>query len=135
MNITSHSISETEAFAARFLKTLRSRGDGAEAATVVGLYGDLGSGKTAFSKAVAATLGVSEVVTSPTFIIMKRYEIRSTSPFSSSWKHLIHIDAYRLESEQELLHLGWNELITNPENLILLEWPEKVSDSMPKDHT
>ena len=65
---------------------------------------------------------------SPTFVIMKSYNI--------SWcgfKKLIHVDAYRLEKEEELLHLGWEDLINDPENFILIEWPERVEGLIPKD--
>lgn len=99
-----------------------------DTATVIGLYGDLGAGKTAFVKALAKAFGINEHITSPTFVIMKRFEIQNV------FKNLIHIDAYRLESGKELLKLGWQELISNPQNLILIEWPEKVVDVMPADH-
>jgi tRNA threonylcarbamoyladenosine biosynthesis protein TsaE len=95
-------------------------------ATIVGLYGDLGAGKTAFAKALAKVLGVEDSVTSPTFVIEKIYELKN-----QKFKHLIHIDAYRLEREEELLRLGWGEIISDQENLILIEWPERVSGIMP----
>ena len=97
-------------------------------ATVVALSGDLGAGKTTLSQAIARELGVKENVVSPTFVIMKIYELEG-----QNWKHLIHIDAYRLESSQELLKLGWNEIIADPQNLVLIEWPEKVGDIIPED--
>jgi len=97
-------------------------------ATVVGLQGELGSGKTHFVKMLGKMMGIEEHITSPTFVIMKTYDIDWRG-----FKKLIHIDAYRLESAQELLHLGWQDLIENPENLILIEWPEKVEGIMPKD--
>ena len=96
-------------------------------ARVVGLYGDLGAGKTTFTQAVADILGVSDNVVSPTFVIMKIYELTD-----KPWKHLVHIDAYRLEKSSELVHLGWNDLISQPDNLILIEWPERVTDIMPE---
>jgi tRNA threonylcarbamoyladenosine biosynthesis protein TsaE len=109
-------------------------------ATIVGLYGELGSGKTSFTQGVARTLGISETVVSPTFVIEKIYELQSpktetelTSPPSNkNFSHLIHIDAYRLEKSSELLHLGWPEIIADSKNLILIEWPERVADIIPK---
>lgn len=97
---------------------------------VVGLSGDLGSGKTAFTQAVAKQLGIQDIVTSPTFIIEKIYKLNN-----QQFDHLIHIDAYRLESGAELLHLGWNEIAANPKNIIFVEWPEKVVDILPKGIT
>jgi len=96
-------------------------------ATLVGLYGDLGAGKTTFTQYTAKTLGVPDVVVSPTFVIEKIYELTG-----QKFSHLIHIDAYRLESSSELLNLGWQKIISDPNNLILIEWPERVADIMPE---
>jgi tRNA threonylcarbamoyladenosine biosynthesis protein TsaE len=103
-------------------------------ATVVGLYGDLGAGKTTFMKYFAKHFGVEEEVQSPTFIIMRIFEIPKSKMEGENLKFnkLIHIDAYRLESGEELLKLGWNELISHPNNLICVEWPEKVSEILPE---
>jgi len=107
-------------------------------ATVVGLMGDLGSGKTAFVKKVAEILDISETVNSPTFVIEKIYKIpkKKIVHRSSSivpWNYLIHIDAYRIEKEEELLNLGWEQIISNSENLIFIEWPERVNGVLPRD--
>lgn len=97
-------------------------------ATVVALEGELGAGKTTFTQVLGKLLGVEENIHSPTFVIMKVYNI------DYNWfKKLVHIDAYRLESEEELKHLGWGELVKNPENLIVIEWPEKVPNLIPTD--
>lgn len=98
-------------------------------ATVIALAGDLGVGKTAFTKELAKILGVSHEVTSPTFVIMKSYPI-STHPFL---KTLTHIDAYRIESEDEIRVLGFAELLEDPAQLICIEWPEKIQNSIPTD--
>lgn len=124
MHYTTHSLLETRKVAGDFLTELKPRTDGA---TVVGLYGDLGSGKTAFTQAVAETLGVLYTVVSPTFVIEKIYELEF-----KKFTHLIHIDAYRLENSSELLHLGWQEIISDPGNLVIVEWPERVKDIMPE---
>lgn len=97
-------------------------------ATIIALQGELGSGKTAFAQAFGNVLGVTENIISPTFVIIKSYDIDWRG-----FKKLIHIDAYRLEKEEELLHLGWDELAKDPENLILIEWPERVERLIPKD--
>ncbi len=97
-------------------------------ATVVGLKGDLGSGKTHFTKALAKELGITETVLSPTFVIMKVYKLKT-----KSYKLFVHIDAYRLENKNELLSIGWEEILSDPKNLIVVEWPEKVKGLMPKN--
>ena len=95
-------------------------------ATVVGLSGNLGAGKTAFTKAVAKSLGIRQKVNSPTFVIIKKYSLKS-----KLHKFFFHIDVYRLKNEKELLHLGWNEIIGNKEHLVFIEWPERVRRAMP----
>ena len=102
-------------------------------ATVVGLSGDLGSGKTAFVKCVAAALGITDMVTSPTFILEKVYIIPRGSMEGNHFTKLIHIDAYRLEGGIEMAALDWEALITDEHSLVFLEWPEQVEDAMPDD--
>jgi len=104
-----------------------------QSATIVALSGDLGAGKTTLTQAIARELGVRENVISPTFVIMKSYDLKAgqNSP-KGNFAQLVHIDAYRLNSHKELLNLGWEELISNPKNLILIEWPERVEEIIPK---
>lgn len=113
---------EAEAFARGLVPNPRS-------ATLVTLSGELGAGKTAFTKAVAKTFGVTETVTSPTFVLEKVYFLES-APFT----RLVHIDAYRLESGKDLDALDFATIMKDPETLILLEWPERVSDALPKEN-
>lgn len=149
MKITSHSPSETEAFAKQYIGgVVASRKDVENTmACVVGLYGNLGSGKTAFTQAIAKALGVEGHITSPTFVIEKIYPLihnlstNSAQPSTPSsphnpqvFTHLIHIDAYRLENSDEMKHLGWDEIVADPHNLIVIEWPEKIIDIVPADH-
>lgn len=119
----SHSVEETEKLAAEWLVELAAKVSDSDKATVVGLSGHLGAGKTAFTKAVAKALGVVEDVTSPTFVIMKSYDIKHPK-----WKHLVHIDAYRLEGEVDAKILKLGELKNDPSNLIMVEWVENVGD-------
>lgn len=125
MKIVSKSVAETENFARDYMAKLilNTRG-----ATLIGLYGELGSGKTTFTQSVGRILGVTDAILSPTFVIMKRFPIESFGH-----KNLIHIDVYRLQSAQELLRLGWKEIVADSNNLILLEWPERVKEVLP-DH-
>lgn len=130
-------LEEMEAFAISFIKNISEKKKN-EGALVVGLQGDLGAGKTTFTKSVASALGVEGVVTSPTFVIEKIYKLpahvpRAGVPQKETFSRLVHIDAYRLEKGEELLQIGWEEIVNNPQNLILIEWPEKVVDILPKD--
>lgn len=129
--MTSKSVKETARVAARFAKGLKVRKEGA---TVVALSGDLGSGKTTFTKAFAKGLGVNpNEITSPTFVIMKKYDLPPRFFLFKKFLHLIHIDAYRLEKAEEIEKLGWREMIADPKNLILIEWPENVGGALPAD--
>lgn len=101
---------------------------GRQGATFITLSGELGAGKTAFVQEVARALGVEEVVTSPTFVLEKIYQLPPGKPF----QRLIHIDAYRLAGGRELISLGMDELMEDAGNLVLLEWPEKVKDMLPE---
>jgi tRNA threonylcarbamoyladenosine biosynthesis protein TsaE len=124
MNYTTHNTTETQQVAYDFVSRLNPKKD---SATVVGLSGDLGAGKTTFTQCVAQELGITETVVSPTFVIEKIYELEN-----QKFTHLIHIDAYRLEHSDELVRLGWREVIADPQNLVLIEWPERVADIMPE---
>lgn len=126
--ITATSIAETHAVAADFVSTLTST----DTATVVGLYGDLGAGKTAFVQGIAKALGVDTQVVSPTFVLEKIYTLDPA--VQSTFTHLVHIDAYRMDSSVELAHIGWHELLKDPRNLICIEWPERVIEEMPTTH-
>ncbi len=125
MKYLSKSVGETNQVAMDFVNKLKDIK--ASKAVAVGLFGDLGSGKTTFTQAVGEILGVKEVMTSPTFVIEKRYDLDGGFGF----KKLIHIDAYRLDSDSEILNLNFQEDLNNPDNLILIEWPERVSGALP----
>ncbi|CAN5685285.1 tRNA (adenosine(37)-N6)-threonylcarbamoyltransferase complex ATPase subunit type 1 TsaE [soil metagenome] len=91
---------------------------------VISLSGDLGAGKTVFVQGVAAALGVEGRVTSPSFTIVHHLEGRY---------RIVHIDVYRLESFQEVLDLGFEELL-DPEAIMLVEWGEAVAPLLPRRH-
>jgi tRNA threonylcarbamoyladenosine biosynthesis protein TsaE len=127
MEFLSKNVAETAKIAANFVKTSLAKADFGGKAVIVGLYGELGSGKTTFMKYLAESFGVGETIQSPTFVIEKIYEL-TNQPF----QHLIHIDAYRIEKEEEMINLGWREIISDPKNLICIEWPEKIFGIMPE---
>lgn len=128
MEIISRSLEETRNFVSDFLNKISNTSR--DRATIVGLFGNLGSGKTTFVQSVAESWGVREHATSPTFVIMKRYTLHA-----SRFANLIHIDAYRLKNGEELRKLGFEKLLADPANLILIEWAELVADILPSEHT
>ncbi len=121
------SITELEEFAAQFLSRLAKH---KTHATIVGLSGELGSGKTAFAKAIAKALGLTEEVLSPTFVIAKFYQLKDPD-----WNRLVHIDLYRIEDGDELRALKWESIMADPKNLVMVEWPEQIGALFPQDAT
>lgn len=91
------------------------------------LSGELGSGKTAFAKSLARELGVSRIVSSPTFVIMKRYEPGRNKKYT-----LYHFDCYRISDAREVLDLGFEEILHGENNIIIIEWPENIEGILPK---
>lgn len=118
---------EMEQVAAELTATINPLSDGAH---VIALSGNLGAGKTTLAQYIAKQLGVTETVTSPTFVLMKQYQLTGR-PFSQ----LVHIDAYRIETEDELLPLKFAELLENPQNIMLIEWPEHIAAKLPENRT
>lgn len=116
------SLEEMDAFAKEVLDSLKRENE----ATILSLHGDLGAGKTAFTKALAKAFSIKDVITSPTFVLMKNYSV--THPEYTS---LIHIDAYRIEDPHELEVVGWHVISKDPTNIIVLEWPEKIGSLLP----
>jgi len=118
--------SEIKSCARQLLKTINEVATNNHA-TVVGLDGDLGAGKTTLTRALASELGVTESVTSPTFVIQKSYPLTNHPQFGN----LVHIDAYRLEGVDSLSFLDWERSVSDPHNLILVEWPGYIASFMP----
>ncbi|MFA5386590.1 MAG: tRNA (adenosine(37)-N6)-threonylcarbamoyltransferase complex ATPase subunit type 1 TsaE [Candidatus Paceibacterota bacterium] len=88
---------------------------------VLAFSGNLGSGKTTFIQGFLRGLGIKNKITSPTFVIMKRY------------KNAYHIDCYRFRKPAELVDLGFKKLVNKPENIFLIEWAERIKKILPKD--
>ncbi|MFZ2149953.1 MAG: tRNA (adenosine(37)-N6)-threonylcarbamoyltransferase complex ATPase subunit type 1 TsaE [Minisyncoccia bacterium] len=118
---------ETAEVARVFINELLKNKKTGKGALVIGLSGELGAGKTTFTKTVAHHLGVKGKISSPTFVIIKKYPLKKVDRY----KFLFHLDAYRLKNAKELLELGWEEIIHNRENIVFIEWPENVKQAMP----
>ena len=97
-------------------------------ATVLGFVGDLGAGKTTFIHGFLRALGVRKKVTSPTFVLIKRHAVKS-----KNFKHAYHADSYRLKSPHDFEILDFKKIVSSPDNIILMEWAEKVKRLLPKD--
>lgn len=120
---TIQDLADLEGEAQEFVATLRPKEQGA---TLITLSGNLGAGKTAFTQAVARALGITDIVTSPTFVLAKSYEL-SGKEFSK----LVHIDAYRLKEGKDLRALDLTHTLEDSRTLVMLEWPEMVKDGLP----
>ncbi len=126
----SHTITKTDLprFAAELIASLSEEKN--DTAVVLALQGDLGAGKTTLVQHLAAVLGVSEQVTSPTFTIMKHYETES-----DYFTDLVHMDAYRIETLDELTPLRFKELLDTPRVLLCIEWAERIKEALPEGIT
>ncbi|MBR3367319.1 MAG: tRNA (adenosine(37)-N6)-threonylcarbamoyltransferase complex ATPase subunit type 1 TsaE [Lachnospiraceae bacterium] len=111
----SHSREETLAIG-------RKLGEAAQAGEIYALVGDLGTGKTVFSKGFAEGLGVTETVSSPTFTILQIYE--------DGRLPLYHFDVYRIEEPEEMEEVGLDEYLEG-DGVCLIEWPERIAEMLP----
>ena len=114
MQITTHSADETQALGQRLAKRLLP-GD------VIAYFGDLGAGKTALTRGIAQGLGVTDLVTSPTYTIVNEY-LTGRIP-------LFHFDMYRLGSSDELFDIGWEDYLARG-GVGAVEWSENVEDAL-----
>lgn len=97
-----------------------------EKGAVISLVGDLGAGKTTFTKGVARGLGIMDNVTSPTFTILNEYV--------GEEKRLYHFDFYRIEDPDELVELGFEDYFPSADGLTIVEWVEKAPSVLPKQY-
>lgn len=125
--ITTTSTQETKKLAADLVKEIVAVRPGKNA-RVVGFVGDLGAGKTTFIQGFLRALGVRSRVISPTFLILKPYAVSK-----QTYNRVYHIDAYRLHFQNELLALGFKDIINNPCNIVLVEWADKVKKLLPRN--
>jgi len=97
-------------------------------ALVIGLIGDLGSGKTTFLQGFAKGLGIKEKILSPTFVILKKFKIKN-----SRFKYFYHFDCYRIRKPKEILDLGFKEIISDPKNIVCIEWSDRIKKILPSN--
>ncbi len=129
LEIATRSAKETQKIARMFAEKL-IRAPRRGGARVLALQGNLGAGKTTFTQGFARALGVKENVLSPTFVLMKIYPLKK-----GNFRHLIHIDCYRLASPKDLVHLGFKELLKDKDAVILIEWADRIKKILPRNTT
>lgn len=129
MEFISKSDSETKEFAKSLAKSLKP-GD------ILALYGDLGSGKTTFTKGLAEYFNIKKPITSPTFVLLKEYKINSKSqiqdPKFGQGFYFVHVDAYRMTDENDAKVIGLEEYLERNDVITVIEWPERIAEVLPK---
>ncbi len=128
MIYSSESFKQTKNFAIEMAREIFNTRFKKNQAVILALKGNLGSGKTTFTQGFLRGLGIKKKITSPTFVIAKRYTLHATR-----YKSVYHIDCYRIKKSQELLILGIKEIFDNSKNIVLIEWPERISKILPKE--
>jgi tRNA threonylcarbamoyladenosine biosynthesis protein TsaE len=118
MDVTVKTIEETRKLACKIASKIKS-GD------VIALYGDLGAGKTTFTRFLCECLNVKSRVQSPTFVIARKYESNDVV--------VNHLDLYRLRTELELADLDLQQFFKNEKSITVIEWPEIAENLLPKD--
>ena len=130
MKFKSSSPKQTQFFAARLAKkitrTFFSRKN--EGALILGLVGDLGSGKTTFVQSFAAALNIKRRILSPTFLLMRSYPISK-----SFYKKVFHVDLYRIKKSSELSPLDFRSILKNRTYIVLIEWADKIKKILPEN--
>lgn len=122
MKIITHTEQETIELGTKLARELR----GGE---VICLYGDLGAGKTTLVKGIAQGLGIKKIITSPTFILMNIYKIKDVR---FKIKELVHIDCYRVHRPEDIENIGALEYFGRKDSVVVIEWPEKIKEILPK---
>ena len=128
-NFMSRSINDTFDYAKQVVVRLNCLDN---TTNVLGLVGDLGAGKTNLTQGIARALGVKERVTSPTFVLMKVYNIPIRQNILNKFKRLVHIDAYRLHGHSDLHGIGVTEYMNDNETLMIIEWADRVKGILPE---
>lgn len=96
---------------------------------VLALHGDLGGGKTTFAKGLAEGLKVNDIITSPTFVLLKVYP----GKIGDKKIELVHIDAYRVESIEDIKSVGIEDYLDRQDVVLVIEWAEKIQEILPEN--
>lgn len=133
MTIFSRSAAETKKIASILAREI-TRSKTSATAFVIALSGDLGAGKTTFAQGFAKALGVENRILSPTFVLMKIYNLQLTTRTRTpcAYKYLVHIDCYRIGSPKDLISLGIKNILRDKDAIILIEWPERIRRLIPE---
>lgn len=123
MKHLTHSAEETRALGVAVARD-------ANPGSIITLSGDLGAGKTTFVQGFLEALGAEKPFVSPTFVIMKEYDL--SAPSVSGITRVYHVDAYRIDEPGEIEKLGFEEWCADPEGIVLVEWPEKLGGLIPE---
>jgi len=123
METKSNSATNTQKIARNLISNLKS-------GTVIALFGDLGSGKTTFTQGIGQKLGLKRI-TSPTYTIMREYQIKN----HPSIQKLFHVDLYRFKTISRDTLLDLQEIWSDPQNLVVIEWSEKIDKFLPQNTT
>ena len=136
----SKSTSQTRAIGAVLAKKIFKINGKNKKAFVLALEGDLGGGKTTFLQGFARGLKVKEKILSPTFVIFKRFQIPQGKTGKNpkkqpkqGFKFLCHLDCYRIKNAKEILDVGFKRTITDPNNIVAIEWADRISKFVPPD--
>jgi len=132
--MTSSSAKETKELGRRLAKQILKKPSQTGAA-VLALTGCLGSGKTSFLQGFSQGLKVKQPITSPTFVIVKKYQLSNIAPQreTNNYRQFYHIDCYRINTPEEILKLSFQEIINSPKNIVAVEWAEKIKGILPKN--
>jgi len=128
-NYLTNSAVETKKIATEMAKQILYCGP-KKKAFLIGLVGDLGGGKTTFVQGLAKGLGIRDKILSPTFVIMKKFEIKH-----SRFRYFYHFDCYRFLKDKDILDLGFKKIINNSGNIVAIEWADKIKNILPKTTT
>jgi len=129
MKIITNNFNQTKKLGEALAKKIKSRKN--DKAFVLGLSGDLGGGKTTFLQGFAKGLKIKQRILSPTFLIMKKYKLNNSA--IGQLDNFYHIDCYRIQKSKEILSLGFKKIISDPKNIIAIEWAERIEKILPKN--
>jgi len=119
-------IGETKKLAEKVAKDLKPN-------KILALYGDLGSGKTTFTRFLVKALGFDSRVQSPTFVVTREYKITAGSTKESKIKKIYHVDLYRLQTREGVWDIGFEEMLKDKDAIVIVEWPNIAEDFFPAD--